>query len=96
MRCIAGKRKCEFPLFPDNCNVELVGISPGDIAIFQCYIGYVFPAGGIFRTSVCLGDGSWSVTVDDCKRKRDAIILCTMIFVLLERNTNMYNDIRFI
>ena len=46
--------------------VQVTGQKCGDIAIFECIIGYYMKEGGQQRTAVCL-NGFWSVTTVRCQ-----------------------------
>ena len=61
-----GQSSCGTPHVPRNGYVSFHGTEAGTVATFSCYHGYHFPGGGKFRTAICMGDGEWSVTIENC------------------------------
>ena len=62
--------ECSCPLLSheNNVAINLTGTRCGDIAVFECLIGYRMVHGGTQRTAVCL-KSQWSVTSVACSGK---------------------------
>jgi len=64
---IPNNALCFRPPDRDHANVNLFKDPIGVVAIYTCYPGYYFPAGGTIRSTLCLEE-VWSHNVPDCER----------------------------
>ncbi len=60
--------KCNSLSGGSNYTVHISGTKCGDVAIFECAIGWYMAEGGQQRTAVCLY-GNWTVTTVQCLGK---------------------------
>jgi hypothetical protein len=87
--CVGKSCSCPSLSGGYNYTLRVTGTKCGDIAIFECSMGWFMMEGGQQRTAVCLY-GNWTVTTVQCigmnTKKVPVLIQVYNIYVLFERS----------